>query len=374
MSKNAIMNKDEVWEQIKNDKSEIYGRPMLDVFLQVADQLSEPHFFELNKEQRNKLSGDVIYSLLYYATNIKKIADLIGQNINKLSEQHVYELLKKDKSEITNAGYSAMQKASSRGISYDVGSAASTEFASKYLRKDAILEYKNTNNDRDIYALLSIHSNNINNMSDLNKIIEKIGEEKLNYLSPISISKLLKDFSHLDRTGDCFEFFANKLGSNIEKIPDDSVVELIPTFQGGVGNTWTMELNRIEKIMKALGEHNLNKLNDKAIKHLLTYGPIKFREKIASVLGDLRNKLSDDSISALVDEAMRSPSSSSKIIDLIGEERFKKWFKSSEGQKEIEEWKRVIDLQDKKQHTQKNIDLFKQNLESIYQKLGHSNE
>lgn len=369
------MNKDEVWEQIKNDKSDIYGQPLFDVFLQVVDQLSERHFFDLNKDQRNKLTGDTIYSLLYYADDVKKIADLIGQNINKLSEQHVYELLKKDKTEITNAGYSAMQQASSRDVSS--ARAASVEFASqKYLRKDAILEYKNINNDRDIYALLSIHSNHINNVSDLNKIIEKIGEEKLNYLSPISISKLLKDFSHLDKTGDSFEFFTKKLKSNLEKIPDDAVVELIPVFQGGAegGDTWTMELNRIEKIIKALGEHNLNKLNDKAIKHLLTYGPIKFREKIASVLGDLRNKLSDDSISDLFDEAMRSPSSSSKIINLIGEERFNKWFESPEGQREIGEWKRVINLQDKKQHTQKNIDLFKQNLESIYHRLGKSNE
>lgn len=370
------MNRDEVWEQIKNDKSAIYGQPIFDVFLQVVDHISEHHFFELNKDQISKLTGDAIYSLLYYASDVKKIADLIGQNINKLSEQHVYELLKKDKAEITNAGYSAMQQASSRDISYDVARAASAEFTSKYLRRDAILEYKNTNNDRDIYALLSIHSNHINNVSDLNKIIEKIGEEKLNYLSPISISKLLKDFSNLDKTGDSFEFFAKKLKSNLEKIPDDKVVELIPVFQGGAegGDTWTMELNRIEKIMKALGEHNLNKLNDKAIKHLLTYGPIKFREKIASVLGDLKNKLSDDSISALFDEAMRSTWMSRVLIDLVGQERFNKWFESPEGQREIGEWKRVISLRDKKQHTQKNLDLFRQNLNTLYQKLGHSNE
>lgn len=365
------MNKDEVWEQVKNDKSEIYGQPIFDVFLQVIDHLSEPHFLELNQEQINKLTGDAIYSLLYYADDVKKLADLIGKNINKLSEQHIFELLKKDKSEIINASYSAMQKTPSRDISYDVGSAASAEFASKYLRKDAILEYKNINNDRDIYALLSIHSNHINNFNDLNKIIEKIGEERLNYLSPISIYKLLKDLSHLDETGDSFELFSKKLKSNIEKIPDDKVLELIPTFRGAYkeNQTWTTELNRIEKVMKSLGEKNLNKLNDKAIKHLLTYGPIKFREKIASVLGDLRDKLSDEFISSLMDEAMTSPHNIAKIIGLIGEKRFKKWFESQEGQREIENWKKVINDR-AKQHTKKYLDIFRQNLDSLYHTLG----
>lgn len=355
--KGGFVDRDEIWQQIKNDKFEIYGQSMLDVFLQVTDSISEPHFFELNKDQISKLSGDAIYTLLYYADDVKKIADLIGHNINKLSVNHVYELLKKDNNQISN-------------IAIRSGEEAAKLARQKYRRRNAILEYKNINNDRDIYSLLAICPDRIECIKDT---LDVIGEERLNYLEPISIYKILHRLRSLDHTGEAFELFAKKLKSNIEKIPEGKVIELIPSFRGGTeGSTWTAELNYLEKIMKSLGEKNLNKLDDKAIKHLLTYGPIKFREKIASVLGDLRNKLSDESISTLVDEAMRSPSSSSKIIDLVGEERFKKWFGSPEGQKEIGGWKRVIDLQDKKQHTQKYLDLFKQNLDSLYRRLGVS--
>jgi hypothetical protein len=353
------MNKDEVWETIKNDKSTIYGQPIFDVFLQITNFLSEPHFLELNEEQKSKLSGDVLFNLLYYARDIKKIADLIKNNINKLSENHIYDLLARDDNDLKNNELAGLYK------------------KENYLRQDAILQYKNINGN-DFYALLS-RCDHINCLAEM---IEKIGEEKLNDLEPHSISRLLKKFQYIDNSGDAFEFFAKKLKSNIEKIPNDKVVELMPSYSGGPnnlgardhGHTWDDQLNRIEKIMNSLGEKNLDKLNDRAIKSLLTYGPMKFRLKIASTLGDLRNKLSNESISYLLDQLMRSESTTPKIVDLVGEKRFRQWFESSEGQKEIKEWERVINLQDKKQHTQKTLDAFRSNLDSLHQRLGKTDE
>jgi len=44
--------KDEIWNDIKQNKSLIYGRPIFDIFIQLAD-LSVSHYMELNNEQKN---------------------------------------------------------------------------------------------------------------------------------------------------------------------------------------------------------------------------------------------------------------------------------------------------------------------------------
>jgi len=51
------MNKNEIWEQIKNDKTTIYGQSMLDIFLQTTNTLELDHYLELDYKQK-KLIND----------------------------------------------------------------------------------------------------------------------------------------------------------------------------------------------------------------------------------------------------------------------------------------------------------------------------
>jgi hypothetical protein len=51
------MNKNEIWEEIKQDKSIIYGQSMLEVFLQTTEDLKIDHYLELNDKQK-KLIND----------------------------------------------------------------------------------------------------------------------------------------------------------------------------------------------------------------------------------------------------------------------------------------------------------------------------
>jgi hypothetical protein len=46
------MNKNEIWEEIKNDKTIIYNQSMLDVFLQTTIYLELDHYLELNDKQK----------------------------------------------------------------------------------------------------------------------------------------------------------------------------------------------------------------------------------------------------------------------------------------------------------------------------------
>lgn len=362
------MDRDKIWQQIKNDDSQLYGQPILDVFLQTTDFLSEPHFLELNKNQIDKLTGDAIYSLFYYASDIKKIADLIGQNINKISVNHVYTLLEKDENDIKNTNiYNGLD--------------AALEKRKSYQRRDAIFQYKNINNDRDVYSLLSYMPNDLNY---LKKTVEKIGEEKLKYLEPHSILRLLKNFLNFDESGDAFAFFANKLGSSIEKIPADKIVELIPAPSAKADEG----LDRIEKIMKSLGKENLSKLEDKGIKGLLSHGSMNLRKKTSELLGREIDKLSDRSIDELVESVFinisKDPNALAKMVDIIGEEKFAKWFNSPSGKETISSFKNGIniaknDMLKKAQSWQapslkNNIEIKEQLLSALYRRLGQTNE
>jgi len=89
------MNKDKIWENIKNDKTEIYdGHSMLDMFLATTERLELKHFLELSPNDRNKINGNVVYELLIYSKNPIEMAQELGQNnINKLDNYHIYDLL-----------------------------------------------------------------------------------------------------------------------------------------------------------------------------------------------------------------------------------------------------------------------------------------
>jgi hypothetical protein len=355
------MNRDQVWEKIKNDNSKMYGQPMLDVFLQVTDSLSEKHFLELSKTQIEKLNGDVLYGLLYYAGDIKKIADLISQNINKISEHHVYELLKKDNREIGQ------------------------RTAGNYLRRDAILQYKNINNDRDIYSLIYYCSHTIDALRDL---LEKIGQDKLKYLEPRTMHRLLKHFLSFGENAEAFELFAKSLKENINKLPKDGIAELIPAQKP---NQDQKDLVRLEKVVKLLGSENLNKLQDNDIKNLLNYGSLEFLKKLGELLGDIRDRLSDNSIDQILDHIFVSRFNDhlalAKMVDVIGEKRALKFFNSTQGNKTIEEMKRGINIA--KEELIKNKESWKRNslqnslnikeqmlnsLEERIEKLGVKNE
>jgi ankyrin repeat protein len=46
------MNKDEIWERIKDDETEVYGQSMLDMFLKTTKNLEARHYKELPADKR----------------------------------------------------------------------------------------------------------------------------------------------------------------------------------------------------------------------------------------------------------------------------------------------------------------------------------
>ena len=51
------MNKDRVWQQIKKDKTAVYGEPMLNQFLRVAAKIEKRHWDELTPEQKRLVNA-----------------------------------------------------------------------------------------------------------------------------------------------------------------------------------------------------------------------------------------------------------------------------------------------------------------------------
>jgi len=75
------MNKDEVWKRIKEDKGEIYGEPMLDVFLRTVDDLGKKHLDELPPQKRRMVSPD---TRLSYATTVRDAEQAIKDGAKNL--------------------------------------------------------------------------------------------------------------------------------------------------------------------------------------------------------------------------------------------------------------------------------------------------
>jgi hypothetical protein len=58
------MNKNEIWEEIKNDKTMIYGQSMLNVFLQTTIDLKIDHYLELDNKQKKLINNAELALLL----------------------------------------------------------------------------------------------------------------------------------------------------------------------------------------------------------------------------------------------------------------------------------------------------------------------
>lgn len=46
------MNRDEIWEELKKDKTRVYGEPILDAFLRMTEEMDDAHWEELTAVQR----------------------------------------------------------------------------------------------------------------------------------------------------------------------------------------------------------------------------------------------------------------------------------------------------------------------------------
>jgi hypothetical protein len=53
------MNKDEIWEKIKKDETEVYGQSMLDMFLKTTDELNNKHYEELSEDKKRLVSPEL---------------------------------------------------------------------------------------------------------------------------------------------------------------------------------------------------------------------------------------------------------------------------------------------------------------------------
>jgi ankyrin repeat protein len=78
------MNKNEIWEEIKNDKTMIYGQSILDVFLQTTEELEFQHYLTLDDKQKEYVYKNslILKNLLSGAIQQNQL-DIIKFLINK---------------------------------------------------------------------------------------------------------------------------------------------------------------------------------------------------------------------------------------------------------------------------------------------------
>lgn len=100
---------DKIWQDIKNDNSEIYGMKMLDVFLMLTKTIDSKHFNELTASQKKKIGPEAAVDLLVLAlildssgpaswvdggSRFKKRAEEMGMEVlSKLDADHITYIL-----------------------------------------------------------------------------------------------------------------------------------------------------------------------------------------------------------------------------------------------------------------------------------------
>jgi hypothetical protein len=84
------MNKDKIWQQIKNDKTIIYNEPILDIFIKLNKELSENHYNELTKDQKKIANPEVRLKYSTDSVDIKNaVRDGAKENLHKVFEKAV---------------------------------------------------------------------------------------------------------------------------------------------------------------------------------------------------------------------------------------------------------------------------------------------
>jgi len=249
------MNKDEIWQELKNSESTIYGQPMLDVFLQTTEKLSSRHFLELNKEQIEKLTAKVIAYVLWDAKNsedIEKVANKLGaQGFNKLDSGQINHILKADKDY-----YSAEDMQDKKTQTFTI--------------TDAIFKYRILN-EVDISNMLY----SIEDSKDLKNTIDKVGKDKLKLLNADKVYYLirvyLKNKVRTSAKGDAFELFKifiQALGDHINILRQKDVWDFVNKELPYMG---AKNISK-EDILDLIGNENLNKLTDDNLEDLRQQG------------------------------------------------------------------------------------------------------
>lgn len=325
------MSRDQIWQDIKNDKSEIYGQSVVDLFLQLTDHLDEEHFFQLDRKQVDKLGPSAIVDLLYRSGDTQKISELLGEKgFNKLGKDQVKHLV--------DAWRPSAKKVKNTII--------------------AILKYKETT-DSDISIILS----SARDAEDLHEILDFVGEENLNKLGSSSIANLLSKFLNKfgafgsDEGFKMFKIFAEKLGENINKLESRHLSwtgtgmgvkakELIPDADSS-------NKEYLEEILQILGPKNLDKLTGGQINFLLYTQDIEYRKKLGRILGNRLDKLSDKVVSAMIFGPFDNNLdlyNAADVADSLGANRITKWLKSNEAKETIALMKQKVEKTSRNAH------------------------
>ena len=83
--KGGDLNKNEIWQTIKNDKSTVYGEPILDVFLKTTTKLEPHHFKELSQQQKKEISSEIASYVFAKTKDPQEAFSLLGtDNFNKI--------------------------------------------------------------------------------------------------------------------------------------------------------------------------------------------------------------------------------------------------------------------------------------------------
>lgn len=157
------MSRDNIWERIKSDNSEIYGDKMIDVFLMLTKELDSKHFDELSPKQKKKIGGEAALDLLVLAL----IFDSTGNIFKKRAEEMGMEVLSKFDSD--QIGYILGEM---------IPNTKSLEYASVF--GDNLRKLKNKKNRDWIMVLLRAIQNRHNNKGSA-KLLEQFFSILKNY-------------------------------------------------------------------------------------------------------------------------------------------------------------------------------------------------
>jgi hypothetical protein len=211
------MNKDQVWEQIKNDKTKIYGESLLDVFLKTTSEIEQKHILEF-PEKIEYLNNECLNNLVW-KTDASEIFKLI---IEKVKSPEVWRrICDKDNvsSEILDEMVEKLLKLKENNYKIFNSLTANQKLSSKSISKI----YKKFDSFQD----LKTESDEILSVSEFSIALSSISDKirKVWLLKKICLNKNTPEFIIRDIFQNNNEFFKEFLAWN-KNLPSDIIIEL----------------------------------------------------------------------------------------------------------------------------------------------------
>lgn len=238
------MNRDEIWQQLKDDKTLVYNEPILDVFLKLTKKLNKNHYQELGSDQKKEVDVEL---RLRYATNEKEIEEAIKDGATDLEERFVDSVRNNEmdliKYFIEERGIFSLTSLRVAGYKGDLKTIK--YLISRFSRED-LDDLKNASiyfHERlgQAIAYLLEGASQGGNLDAFKYLVEELGAKPEEILE-IPVQEFLDMHSIPNNYMEILKYLCNK----IDRLPYDEKLDIYKKISESANRIWAYDFNKVE--------------------------------------------------------------------------------------------------------------------------------